>query len=173
MKATAETDLEMRFVEAPEPSPFLAFMSEMEKEMVRQCGVPREMLEKIEQRDGWLRDDAEIQVKAPTECRAPKVKPVKREMTAEERLVIPWLWSQVNYSVGSWDKRFAREIQFVLTTGGGMITEGQSGQVWRIFKRYRRQIVCPDKERLLAIAEEKERCRKKAQEDAKKEPLND
>jgi hypothetical protein len=80
-----------------------------------------------------------------------KAKPVKREMTAEERLVIPWLWSQVNYSVGSWDKRFAREIQYALTDG--LITEGQSGQVWRLFWRYRRQIVCADKERLLEMAE--------------------
>ena len=80
-----------------------------------------------------------------------RAKPVRREMTADERVVVPLL-AKVGYSVGSWDKRFAREIQYVLKEG--LITEGQSVQVWRIFKRYRRQIVCAEKERLLGWADE-------------------
>lgn len=75
---------------------------------------------------------------------------VKREMTAEERVVVPLL-ATVRYAPATWDKRFAREIQYALKDG--LITEGQSGQVWRLFWRYRRQIVCADKERLLEMAE--------------------
>ena len=155
MNQTLETDLEIRLVEAPGPSPFLAFMSEIEKEMVRQCGVPREMLEKIEQRDGWLRDatrtgaDCKAALPVPKEAKA-KAKPVKRPMTADERVVVPLL-ATVRYAPATWDKRFAREIQYALKDG--LITEGQSGQVWRLFWRYRRQIACEDKGRLLEMAE--------------------
>ena len=79
-----------------------------------------------------------------------KAKPVKRQMTADERVVVPLL-AMVRYAPATWDKRFAREIQYALKDG--LITEGQSGQVWRLFWRYRRQIVCADKERLLEMAE--------------------
>lgn len=153
MNQTPETDLEMRLVDAPAPSPFLAFMSEIEKEMVRQCGIPKEMLETIRERDGWLRDaprtgaDCKVVLPVPKEAKA---KPIKREMTADERVVVPLL-ATVRYAPATWDKRFAREIQYALKEG--LITEGQSGQVWRLFWRYRRQIVCPDKERLLEMAE--------------------
>ena len=143
-------ETELTFLEAPAgASPLLAFMSEMEKEMVRQCGVPREALEKIERRDGWLREPEPA--KAGTTKPGPKAKPERRPMTEDERVVVPLLWSQVGYSVGSWDKMFAREIQYALKDG--LITEAQSGQVWRLLKRYRRQIVHAEKERLLEVAE--------------------
>jgi len=79
-----------------------------------------------------------------------KAKPLKREMTADERLVVPLL-ATVRYAPATWDKRFAREIQYALKEG--LITEGQSGQVWRLFWRYRRQMVCAEKARLLEMAE--------------------
>ena len=153
MNQTPETDLEMRLVEAPVPSLFQVFIEAVEREMMGQCGVPRERLETIEKRDGWLRNatrtgaDCKVVLPVPKEAKA---KPIKREMTADERVVVPLL-ATVRYAPATWDKRFAREIQYALKDG--LITEGQSGQVWRLFWRYRRQIVCAEKERLLEMAE--------------------
>jgi hypothetical protein len=73
----------------------------------------------------------------------------RRELTEHEKIIIPLLWEQVTYTPASFDKRFAREIQRVQ-----QITEGQSGQVWRLFKRYRRQIKHPEKDKLLVLAEQ-------------------
>lgn len=53
----------------------------------------------------------------------------------------------VTFPVGSWDKRFVRDI----ATSHG-ITEKQIPQLWRLFIRYRRQIDCPRKVELLDLA---------------------
>lgn len=85
--------------------------------------------------------------KAEKSPKLPKEPKPRRDLTADEAIIIPLL-SGVSYTPASFDKRFAREIQ-----GVQQITEGQSQQVWRIFKRYRRQISHLDKDRLLAIAQ--------------------
>ncbi len=94
---------------------------------------------------------APVPKKERTKKEAPPKKEPKprRELTEYEKIIIPLLWEQVNYPPASFDKRFAREIQYVK-----QITEGQSGQVWRLFKRYRRQIKHPEKDKLLVLAEQ-------------------
>lgn len=71
----------------------------------------------------------------------------RREATEWEIKAIKCL-IQPTYTPASFDKRFAREIQ-----GTQQITEGQAAQVWRCFKRYRRQITHPEKDAMLAMAE--------------------
>ena len=63
------------------------------------------------------------------------------EMQAVERMAC------VTYPVGSWDKRFMRNLS------GEMITDKESAQLWRLFIKYRRQMSFPDKDRLLLVAE--------------------
>lgn len=58
---------------------------------------------------------------------------VRRPMTADEAEMVKAIRRCVNYPVGHWDKRFMRELP-------DEITEKQAVQVWRIFRRYRRQI---------------------------------
>jgi len=87
--------------------------------------------------------------KLKKEVPAKKEPKPRRELTEHEKIIIPLLWEQVTYTPASFDKRFAREIQ-----GVQQITEGQSGQVWRLFKRYRRQIKHPQKDMLLVLAEQ-------------------
>lgn len=72
----------------------------------------------------------------------------RRPVTPDESEAIKCLQT-VRYTPASFDKRFARDIE-----GATEITEKQAGQVWRIFKRYRRQIVHPRKGELLGIAEQ-------------------
>lgn len=72
----------------------------------------------------------------------------RRDMTPDELVAVKLLGEQVTYTPASWDKRFARE-HYQMTT----LSEKESAQVWRLFKRYRRQIHHPEKERLLALAE--------------------
>jgi len=55
----------------------------------------------------------------------------------------------VSFPVASWDKRFYRSLSGLET-----ITDKEAPQVWRLFKRYRRQISTPNKESLLQMAEE-------------------
>ena len=57
---------------------------------------------------------------------------------------------RVTYPTASWDKRFARSFGTSQTT----ITDKESAQVWRLFKKYRRQINTPHKANLLAMADE-------------------
>lgn len=73
----------------------------------------------------------------------------RRLMTPDEMQIVDRM-SMVTFPVASWDKRFYRNL-----SSGEMISEKESAQLWRLFKRYRRQIGFPDKERLLAIAETK------------------
>lgn len=56
---------------------------------------------------------------------------------------------RVTYPAASWDKRFTRSM-----AGASGITEKESPQVWRLFKKYRRQISTPYKGVLLQMAEE-------------------
>lgn len=74
-------------------------------------------------------------------------KPIRREMTEYEAEAVKCL-GQVRYLPCSWDKRFARSLSGLTT-----ITDREAPQVWRLFKRYRRQIEHPDKARLLVLAE--------------------
>ena len=71
---------------------------------------------------------------------------LKTPLTPDEVIVIAAL-RRVRYPAASWDKRFANQ----LSDDG--LTEKQRPQVWRLFIRYRRQIDCPDKARILAAAE--------------------
>lgn len=71
---------------------------------------------------------------------------LKTPLTPDEVVVIAAL-RRVRYPAASWDKRFANQ----LSDDG--LTEKQRPQVWRLFIRYRRQINCPDKARILAMAE--------------------
>jgi hypothetical protein len=68
-------------------------------------------------------------------------------MTEDEAIAVRAL-QLVTYPPASWDKRFARSM-----SGATCITEAEAPQVWRLFCKYRRQIGCPDKERLLALAQ--------------------
>ena len=55
---------------------------------------------------------------------------------------------KLSYSVGCFDKRFAREH-----AGVTKATEGQMAQVWRLIWRYRRQIAHERRKELLAVAQ--------------------
>lgn len=78
---------------------------------------------------------------------APKKAAVpRREMTWDEHDAVKCLKEQVTYPPASWDKRFARDL---LTT---IITEKEAPQVWRLFHKYRRQIIHSRKDYLLTIA---------------------
>ena len=68
-------------------------------------------------------------------------------MTVDELEAVNSL-QHVSYPVASWDKRFARSLSGMTT-----ISEKEVPQVWRLFRRYRRQFSCPNKERLLLVAE--------------------
>lgn len=70
-------------------------------------------------------------------------------MTQEEATAAQAL-QHVRYLPASWDKRFARSL-----SGSRPITEKEAPHIWRMFKRYRRQIRCPNKDELLKIAYEK------------------
>ena len=71
----------------------------------------------------------------------------RRPITPDEKTAI-FLLQGVTFPPASWDKRFARNI-----VHGDTITEKEASQVWRLFKRYRRQINHPHAAWLLAIAE--------------------
>lgn len=75
------------------------------------------------------------------------MKPERRQRTVEETIAIAALGC-VTFPAASWDKRFAR----MLFSADG-ITEKEVPQLWRLFKRYRRQIDCPRKDELLAMAD--------------------
>jgi hypothetical protein len=55
---------------------------------------------------------------------------------------------RVTYCVGSWDKRFARDISAL--PSGSLITEKQRDQIWRMVWRYKRQIA---NQKLVEIAQ--------------------
>lgn len=73
-------------------------------------------------------------------------------MTELEKEAVTCL-QHVRFPPASWDKRFARSM-FGLWQ---MITDKEAAQVWRLFKRYRRQIVHPRKAELLWHAEKDRR----------------
>jgi len=75
------------------------------------------------------------------------MKTERRPVTPDEAVAVKYL-GHVTYPVASWDKRFARHMGEVEG-----ITDKEAPQVWRLFKKYRRQIACPDKARLLALAD--------------------
>ncbi len=75
---------------------------------------------------------------------------LRRAVTPDEDAAIRCLGEQVGYSPGTWDKKFAGEIYG--RRGSGMISEKEAAQVWRMFRRYRRQIQHVEKERLLEVA---------------------
>lgn len=54
----------------------------------------------------------------------------------------------VSYPPASWDKRFVRMLAI------NTITDKEAPQVWRLFKRYRRQIEHPSKAILLSKADD-------------------
>lgn len=76
--------------------------------------------------------------------------PIKRRLMTPDELQIVERMHCVTYPSASWDKRFMRMI-----SGGEMISEKESEQLWRLFVRYRRQMIFPDKARLLKEAERK------------------
>ncbi len=72
----------------------------------------------------------------------------RRTLSEDERTALQCL-SCCTFPPGSWDKRFVRDNVTLATT-----TEKSVAQIWRLFHRYRRQIIHPQKQRLLAIAEQ-------------------
>lgn len=81
-------------------------------------------------------------------------KPVfKLPITDNEREAIKAL-QQVRFLPASWDKRFNRDVLSVALETG-MLGEKSVPQVWRLFIRYRRQISCPRKSELLALAQQR------------------
>ena len=80
---------------------------------------------------------------SPASCSA-----LRRPMTACELEAVKCL-GQVRYPPASWDKRFARSMSGMTT-----ITDKEAPQVWRLLKRYRRQISSPHKANLLMMADE-------------------
>lgn len=81
----------------------------------------------------------------------PIPEPVKpksqRERTPDEQSAIA-AFTGVGFPAGSWDKRFIRNLREKET-----ISEKEAPQLWRLFVRYRRQICCPEKHRLMTLAE--------------------
>lgn len=79
-------------------------------------------------------------------------KPVpKRPLTDDERAAAKAV-QRCTMPVGSWDKRFTRDIlSWSLDTG--QISERSAAQLWRLFVRYRRQIDGVTKTALMPIAE--------------------
>jgi hypothetical protein len=73
---------------------------------------------------------------------------LSRPRTSDENLAVEQM-RPVQFPVGSWDKRFYRDL-----SGADTITEKQVPQLWRLFIKYRRQIDFPAKARLMAIAEQ-------------------
>ncbi len=71
----------------------------------------------------------------------------RREMTKDEQQVVQCL-KGVRTPPACWDKRFIRDVGC-----GGLITEKEAAQAWRLFHKYRRQISSPAKERLLEMAQ--------------------
>lgn len=59
---------------------------------------------------------------------------VRRPMTADEEEMVKAICRCVTFPTGHWDKRFMRDLL------ADEITDKQAVQVWRIFRRYRRQI---------------------------------
>lgn len=87
----------------------------------------------------------------PCRSAAPATAPVQRGavrrlMGANEIQAVKCL-QQVKFPPGSWDKRFARSMAGMTT-----ITDKEAPQVWRLLKRYLRQISHPDKALLLTLA---------------------
>lgn len=72
----------------------------------------------------------------------------RRPMTVFEAEAVQCL-QKVGYPPASWDKRFAHSL-----AGQTTITDKEAPQVWRLFKRYRRQINTDNKVTLLALAEQ-------------------
>lgn len=72
---------------------------------------------------------------------------LKREITQDEHLALKQL-DCCRFLPASFDKRFVRQMQ-----SATQISERGAAQLWRIFKRYRRQMSFPDKARLLALAD--------------------
>lgn len=118
-----------------------------------------DMTDRSDRVDG-LRLEAEPEVPPVPVCvelaKLPKTRQVvRRPMTADEVEMVKAIRRCVTFPTGLFDKRFMRELP-------QEITEKQAVQVWRIFRRYRRQIVTegPDavmtrerKEELLRQAE--------------------
>lgn len=118
-----------------------------------------DMTDRSDRVDG-LRLEAEPEVPPVPVCvelaKLPKTRQVvRRPMTADEAEMVKAIRRCVTFPTGLFDKRFMRELP-------QEITEKQAVQVWRIFRRYRRQIVTegPDavmtrerKEELLRQAE--------------------
>lgn len=73
---------------------------------------------------------------------------LRRPMTTAELEALRCLQT-VRFLPASWDKRFIRTL-----AGATTITENEAPQLWRVLKRYRRQITSPHKATLLALASE-------------------
>lgn len=67
-------------------------------------------------------------------------------MTKDEATAVAAL-KVCTFPAASWDKRFVGDLT------ANELSDKQRPQVWRLFVRYRRQINCPDKARILALAE--------------------
>jgi len=76
----------------------------------------------------------------------------RRPMVADEVEALRCVGEQVGFSPGTWDKKFAREL-YARSMASEQISDKEAAQVWRLFKRYRRQITHAEKERLLRVAE--------------------
>lgn len=72
----------------------------------------------------------------------------RRTLSEDERTALQCL-AHCTFPPASWDKKFVRDNVTLATT-----TEKSVAQIWRLFHRYRRQITHPQKQRLLAIAEQ-------------------
>lgn len=108
--------------------------------------------------DGF-RLEAEPEVPPVPACvdkaRLPKSRSVvRRPMTADEADMVKAIRRCVTFPTGHWDKRFMRDLL------ADEITDKQAVQVWRIFRRYRRQIPAgPDR---LMTVERKEQLLRQA-----------
>lgn len=89
----------------------------------------------------------------------------RRLMTPDEMQIVERMCC-VTFPCASWDKRF-----YGMISGGEMISEKESAQLWRLFVRYRRQMSFPDKARLLGVAATKAApdFRKQAAEERRKQ----
>lgn len=71
---------------------------------------------------------------APAPPPAKKGAVPRREMTKDEQVVVQCL-KGVTTPPACWDKRFIRDVGY-----GGLITEKEAAQAWRLFQKYRRRI---------------------------------
>ena len=96
-----------------------------------------DLIDTADRSDGFRLEADPVLPEVP-ECvelaKLPKTRQVvRRAMTPDEAEMVKAIDRYVTFPTAHWDKRFMRDLP-------DQITDKQAVQVWRIFRRYRRQI---------------------------------